>query len=199
MAGKDAIFKIVLHSIKKNELPALDDEFAKDMGFDDLDAYKADVKAKIETRNEKSAENKVEEQMINALVENLEAEIPDAMFEAETENFVRDYDSRLRMQGLDLNTFMKYTGQTLEGLREQFKPMAERQVKTRLALEKIVELENITASDEEVEAEYENLAKAYGMQAEEVKSYVEAEAVKADLCVKKAVDFVKANANVTTK
>ena len=103
------------------------------------------------------------------------------------------------MQGLDLNTFMKYTGQTLDGLREQFKPMAERQVKTRLALEKIVELESITASDEEVEAEYENLAKAYGMQAEEVKNYVEADAVKADLCVKKAVDFVKENANVTTK
>ncbi len=199
LAGKDAIFKIVLHSIKKNELPVLDDEFAKDMGFDDLDAYKADVKAKLVTRNEKNAENKVEEQIINALVENLEADIPAPMFENETENFVRDYDSRLRMQGLDLNTFMKYTGQTLENLREQFKPMAERQVKTRLALEKIVELENITASEEEVEAEYENLAKAYGMKAEEVKGYVDAEAVNADLCVKKAVDFVKDNASVTTK
>ena len=199
LAGKDAIFKIVLHSIKKNELPELDDEFAKDMGFDDLAAYKADVKAKIEARNKKAADNKVEEQMIDALVENLEAEIPAAMFEAETENFVRDYDSRLRMQGLDLNTFMKYTGQTLDGLREQFKPMAERQVKTRLALEKIVELENITASDEEADAEYENLAKAYGMQADEVKSYIEADAVKADLCVKKAVDFVKENAKITTK
>ena len=199
LAGKDAIFKIVLHAIKKNELPVLDDEFAKDMGFDDLDAYKADVKAKLVTRNEKNAENKVEEQIINALVENLEADIPAPMFENETENFVRDYDSRLRMQGLDLNTFMKYTGQTLENLREQFKPMAERQVKTRLALEKIVELEGITASAEEVEAEYENLAKAYGMQADEVKNYVDAEAVNADLCVKKAVDFVKENASVTTK
>ncbi len=199
LAGQDAIFKIVLHSIKKNELPNLDDEFAKDMGFDNLDAYKADVKAKIEARNEKAAENSVEEQIINALVENLEAEIPAPMFENETENFVRDYDSRLRMQGLDLNTFMKYTGQTLESLREQFKPMAERQVKTRLALEKIVELENITASDEEAEAEYENLAKAYGMQADDVKNYVDADSIKADLCVKKAVDFVKENASVTTK
>ena len=197
LAGKDAIFKIVLHSIKKNELPELDDEFAKDMGFDDLAAYKSDVKAKLESKNAKDAENSVEEQIINALVENLEAEIPAAMFESETENFVRDYDSRLRMQGLDLNTFMKYTGQTLEGLREQFKPMAERQVKTRLALEKIVELEGISASDEDAEAEYENLAKAYGMSADEVKNYVEADAIKADLCVKKAVDFVKANAEVT--
>ena len=199
LAGKDAIFKIVLHEIKANELPALDDEFAKDMGFDDLEAYKNDVKAKLETKNEKDAERSVEEQIINALVENLEAEIPAAMFESETENFVRDYDSRLRMQGLDLNTFMKYTGQTLEGLREQFKPMAERQVKTRLALEKIVELEGISASDEEAAAEYENLAKAYGMSADEVKNYVEADAIKADLCVKKAVDFVKESASITTK
>ena len=199
LAGKDAIFKIVLHEIKANELPALDDEFAKDMGFDDLEAYKNDVKAKLETKNEKDAERSVEEQIINALVENLEAEIPAAMFESETENFVRDYDSRLRMQGLDLNTFMKYTGQTLEGLREQFKPLAERQVKTRLALEKIVELEGISASDEEAAAEYENLAKAYGMSADEVKNYVEADAIKADLCVKKAVDFVKENASITTK
>lgn len=199
LAGKDAIFKIVLHAIKKTELPALDDEFAKDMGFDTLDAYKSDVKAKLEAKNEKAADNSVEEQIINALVENLEAEIPEAMFESETENFVRDYDSRLRMQGLDLNTFMKYTGQTLDSLREQFKPMAERQVKTRLALEKIVELESISATDEEADAEYENLAKAYGMTADDVKNYIEIDAIKADLCVKKAVDFVKENAKVTTK
>lgn len=199
LAGKDAIFKIVLHAIKVNELPVLDDEFAVEMGFDDLNAYKADVKAKLESKNEKDAENSVESQIIDALIENLEAEIPAPMFEMETENFVRDYDSRLRMQGLDLNTFMKYTNQTLDGLREQFRPMAERQVKTRLALEKIVVLENITSSDEEVDAEYENLAQAYGMKADEVKNYVDAESVRADLCVKKAVDFVKGSAKITTK
>ena len=200
LAGKEAVFKIVLNGIKFNELPALDDEFAKDVSeFDTLDEYKADIKAKIQKRYENDADKSVEEQIINALIENLEAEIPESMFEAETENFVRDYDSRLRMQGLDLKTFMQYTGQTLDGLREQFKPMAERQVKTRIALEKIVELEGISATDEEIEAEYENLAKAYGMKADDVKSYIEADAVKADLCVKKAVDFVKENANITTK
>ena len=200
LAGKEAVFKIVLHGIKFNELPALDDEFAKDVSeFDTLDEYKADIKAKIQKRYENDADKSVEEQIINALIENLEAEIPESMFEAETENFVRDYDSRLRMQGLDLKTFMQYTGQTLDGLREQFKPMAERQVKTRIALEKIVELEGISATDEEIEAEYENLAKAYGMKADDVKSYIEADVVKADLCVKKAVDFVKENANITTK
>ena len=198
LAGKDAIFKIVLHGIKKNELPELDDEFAKDVSeFDTFDEYKADIKAKLEKKNEKAADNSVEEQIINALIENLEAEIPAAMFESEAENFVRDYDSRLRMQGLDLQTYCKYTGQTLETLREQFKPMAERQVKTRLALEKIVELEAIDATEEEIEAEFENLATAYGMKAEEVKKYVETDAVKADLCVKKAVDFVKENADIT--
>ena len=198
LAGKDAIFKIVLHEIKKNELPELDDEFAKDVSeFDTFAEYKADVKAKLQEKNEKAAENSVEEQIINGLVDNLEAEIPEVMFQNEAENFVRDYDSRLRMQGLDLNTYCKYTGQTLESLREQFMPMAQRQVKTRLALEKIVELESITATDEEADAEYENLAKAYNMPVDEVKKFVDVDAIKADLCVKKAVDFVKANAQVT--
>jgi trigger factor len=198
LAGKEAIFKIVLHEIKKNELPELDDEFAKDVSeFDTLDEYKADIKTKLENKNEKSAENAVEEQLINALIENLEADIPAPMFDAEAENLVRDFDSRLRMQGLDLNTYCKYTGQTLDQLREQNMPMAQRQVKTRLALEKIVELESITATDEEVEAEFASIAQAYGMDVENVKKYIEADAVRADLCVKKAVDFVKANADIT--
>lgn len=197
LAGKEAIFKISLNGIKFNELPALDDEFVKDVSeFDTVDEYKADIKAKLEKKNEQDAENAVEAQIIDALVEALEADIPAAMFENEAENFVRDYDSRLRMQGLDLNTYCKYTGQTLESMREQFMPMAQRQVKTRLALEKIVELEGIDATAEEVDAEYANLATAYGLEADKVKELVEADAIKSDLCVKKAVDFVKANAKV---
>ena len=197
LAGKEAIFKISLNAIKFNELPALDDEFVKDVSeFDTVDEYKADIKAKLEKKNEQDADNAVEAQIIDALVEALEADIPAAMFENEAENFVRDYDSRLRMQGLDLNTYCKYTGQTLESMREQFMPMAQRQVKTRLALEKIVELEGIDATAEEVDAEYANLATAYGLDADKVKELVEADAIKSDLCVKKAVDFVKANATV---
>ena len=195
LAGKDSIFKIAIKSIKFNELPALDDEFVKDVSeFNTVDEYKADVKAKLEKKNEKDAENAVEAQIIDALVDALEADIPTAMFDAETENFVRDYDSKLRMQGLDLSTYCQYTNQTLDSLREQFKPMAERQVKTRLALEKIVELEGIDATAEEIDAEYGNLATAYGLEVEKVKEFVEPDAIKADLCVKKAVDFVKANA-----
>ena len=194
LAGKDAIFKISLNGIKFNELPELDDEFVKDVSdFNTVDEYKADIKAKLEKKNEQEADNAVEAQIIDALINALEADIPAAMFETEAENFVRDYDSRLRMQGLDLATYCKYTGQTLDQLREQFKPMAERQVKTRLALEKVVELEAIDATSEEIDAEYENLAKAYGMEADKVKELVEADAIKADLCVKKAVEFVKAN------
>ncbi|MBQ8738222.1 MAG: trigger factor [Clostridia bacterium] len=197
LAGKDAIFKITLNGIKFNELPALDDEFVKDVSeFDTVDEYKADIKAKLEKKNEQDADNAVEAQIIDALVNALVADIPEAMFEAEAENFVRDYDSRLRMQGLDLATYCKYTNQTLDSLREQFRPMAEKQVKTRLALEKIVELENIDATAEEIDAEYANLATAYGLEADKIKELVEADAIKTDLCVKKAVDFVKANATI---
>ena len=195
LAGKDAIFKISLNGIKFNELPELDDEFVKDVSeFNTVDEYKADVKAKLEKKNEQEAENAVEAQIIDALTNALVADIPTAMYDAEAENFVRDYDSRLRMQGLDLATYCKYTGQTLESMREQFMPMAERQVKTRLTLEKIVELEGLDATAEEIDAEYGNLAGAYGLELDKVKELVEADAIKADLCVKKAVDFVKANA-----
>ncbi len=198
LAGKAATFKCHLNAIKFNELPELDDEFARDVSdFDTLDEYKADIKAKIEERNNKAADADVEEQIIAALIEKLEADIPEAMFEAETENFVRDYDSRLRMQGLDLATYFKYTGLDLDAVRKQMRPDAERQVKTRLALEKIAALENIEITDEETEAEYTRLAGAYGMEADQVKAAVPAEALAEDLKVKKAVDLVKESAVVT--
>ncbi len=197
LAGKEATFKCHLNAIKFNELPELDDEFARDVSeFDTLDEYKADIKAKLEEKNNKAADADVEEQLIAALGEKLEAEIPEAMYENETENFVRDYDNRLRMQGLDLATYFKYTGLDLDTIRRQMRPDAERQVKTRLALEKIAELENIEISEEEVEAEYGRLAEAYGMEADKVKAAVAAEAVAEDLKVKKAVDLVKESAVV---
>lgn len=199
LAGKAAIFKIKLHSIKVSEKPDVDDEFAKDNGFDTLDEYKADVKAKIEDRKTKSADAGVEEQIIDTLISKLEGEIPEVMFANETENFVRDYDNRLRMQGLDLSTYFKYTGLDLDSLRKQLRPQAERQVKTRLALEKIAELENITVSDEEIEKEYEDMAKAYSMEVEKIKEIVDAKGVGADLKVKKAIDLVKGAAEVSAK
>lgn len=195
LAGKEAIFKITLHGIKFNQLPELDDEFVKDVSeFDTVDEYVADVRATLEKRNEQEADRMVENQLLDKLVELLVAEIPAPMFEAEAENILREYDNNFRMQGLDLNTYCQYTGQTLDDLRQQFMPAAEKRVKTRLALEKIVELESIDATEEEVEAEFARLAAAYGLEIEKVKSFVESDAIKLDLCVKKAVDLIKASA-----
>lgn len=198
LKGKEAVFHCKLNGLKFNELPTLDDDFAKDVSeFDTLDEYKADIKAKIQESHNKQADNEVEEQIIKALNEKLEAEIPECMYENETENFVRDYDNRLRMQGLDLSTYFKYTGMDLDTLRKNMRPDAERQVKTRLALETIAKLEGIVASEEEIEEEYNRLADAYKMEVEKIKAAVGADAIAEDLKVKKAIDLVKEKAVVT--
>lgn len=200
LAGKEATFKTVLHEIKFNELPALDDDFAKDVSeFDTFNEYKADVKAKITDRHIKAADAEVEEKLIDELIDNLEADIPEAMFVNETENQLRDYDNRLRMQGLDLGTYLKYTGLDLDKMREQFRPRAERQVKTRLALEKIAELENLTVTDEDTEAEIKKIADMYGLETDKVKEQVSPDMLAEDIKVGKAVDIVKANAVITDK
>ena len=195
LAGKEAVFKCTIHAITKKELPELDDEFAKDVSeFDTFAEYRADVEAKIQKRHESEADAQVENALAEALMAKIEADIPEVMFEMETENFVRDYDNRLRMQGLSLDMYFKYTGQTLDNLREQMRPQAESQVKTRLALEKIVELEGIVASDEDINAEYERLASAYGMELDKVKEFVRPEDIAKDMAVQKAMEFVKSNA-----
>ena len=200
LAGKDATFKVKIHAITKVELPELDDDFAKDVSeFDTFAEYKADVKAKIEKRHETAAENAVEDKLVEALIEKLEADIPEPMFVAETENFVRDYDTRLRSQGLDLNTYFKYTGMTLDSLREQMRPQAERQVKARLALEKIAVLENLEATEADINSEYEKIANAYGIELEQVKASIDSEAIAADMKVQKAMELVKEKAVVTVK
>ena len=198
LAGKEAVFKTVLHEIKFNELPALDDEFAKDVSeFDTFAEYKADVEAKITERHNAEADREVENKLLETLVENLEADIPEAMYVTETENQLRDYDNRLRMQGLDLNTYLKYTGLTLDDLRAQFRPMAEKQVKTRLALEKVAELEGIEVTEEEVEAELQKIADAYRLDLADVKAQVTADMITDDIKVQKAVDVIKSNASIT--
>ena len=195
LAGKAAIFKTKLNAIKFEELPEADDEFAKDVSeFDTLDEYKADIKAKMVKRNEDRAQGEFETALAEALMEKLVAEIPEPMFEAETENFVRDYDTRLRQSGLDLNTYFKYTGLTLDALRAQMRPQAEKQVKVRLALEKIASLENLTVTDDEVDAEYTRISEAYNVPVDQIKNMIAAEDIKADLLVAHAMDLVKENA-----
>ncbi|MBQ2773167.1 MAG: trigger factor [Clostridia bacterium] len=198
LAGKEATFKCKLHALTRVELPELDDDFAKDVSeFDTFAEYKADIKAKIEKRHADSAEAAIGDQLIDALIEKMEADIPAPMFEAEAENLLRDYDYRLRMSGLDLNTYMKYTGMTLEKMREQFLPQAERQVKARLALEKIAELENVEVTEEDINAEYDRIAAAYNMPVDQVKASLPADAISEDIKVKKTMDLVREKAVVT--
>ena len=195
LAGKEACFKCRVNAITKVELPELDDDFAKDVSeFDTLDEYRADVKAKIEKRHENTAEAEFEEKLIEALIEKLEADIPEAMYESETENFVRDYDNRLRQSGLDLKTYFQYTGLTLEALREQMRPQAEKQVKARLALEAVAAAEAIEVTEEELNAEYTLIADTYKIDADKVKEMVDEAMVKADVSTRKAMQVVKDNA-----
>ena len=198
LAGKEATFKCVLHAIKVKELPELDDEFVKDVSeFDTVDEYKASIKAKLEENAEKMEDRKVEDQLLDALCEKVEGEIPEVMYENEAENCVRDYENRLRYQGMDLATFMKYTGQTIETLKTQFRPQAEKQVKTRLALEYIAKAEGLTATEEDVNTEYQKIADAYGIEVDKVKASIEAAAIEADVVVGKAVLLVRDNAVIT--
>ena len=195
LAGKAAVFKTVIHKIAHIELPELDDDFAKDVSeFDTMDEYRADVKAKIAKRHEDEADRAFEDAILETLIKKLKADIPEQMYVAETENFVRDYDNRLRMQGLDLKTYFQYTGLTLDSLREQMRPQAEQQVKLRLALEAIAKQEKIEVTDEDIDGEIKRIAEAYNMEADQVKSMVPVDSIAADMKVKKAMDLVKENA-----
>ncbi len=198
LAGKDATFKVKLHEIKKKELPELDDEFAKDVSeFDTLDELKADIKAKTLERKTKSADDAVENQLIDKLIEGLKGEIPEAMYRARVEQSVKDFDYRLQMQGMNLETYMQYTGGNLDVLKENFRPQAERQVKVRLALEKIVELEKIEPTAEELDKEYSVMAETYSMPVEQIKAAVPEKDIAADIAVQKAMAVVKDNAKIT--
>lgn len=195
LAGKDATFKIKLNGLKYTELPEVDDEFAKDVSeFDTLAEYKADLKAKIQKRKEAEADRVFEGKLADALVEKLEVALPEAMVNAEAENMLRDYDMNLRQNGLDLKTYLKYTGKELNDLREDFKPRAEKQLKLRLALERIAQKENLSVTEEEIEKEIADLAAAYNMSADDVKAYVAKEDLENDLLSRKAMDLVKSTA-----
>lgn len=200
LKGKDATFKIKLHEIKRKELPVLDDEFAKDVSeFDTLDAYKQSIREKLQNDRDKSAEADVENQILEALIEKVEGEIPEEMYDNEVEESINSFAYRLQSQGLNLETYLKYTGMTTDSLKEQFRPQSEKQVKLRLALEKIAANEGLEPTAEELDAEYEKLAKMYEMEVDKIKNIVAEAQVKGDLQSQKAVDFVKENAVVKTE
>lgn len=196
LAGKDATFKITLHEIKKEEIPELDDDFVKEVSetLDTVDAYKADIKAKITERREKTNDRAFEEKIIDALLANTEVEIPAPMIDAEVEQEISDFDYRLRAQGGNLDMYYKYTGTTEANLKETFRSQAERRVRTRLALEAVIAAEGIAPTAEEIEEEYNKIAENYKIEVEKVKASLKEKDITEDINYRKAVDFVKSNA-----
>ena len=200
LAGKAAVFKIKLHEVKTKEMPVLDDEFAKDVSeYDTLDELKASIRKGMEEQNEKQASLQVENDLVDQVIGTIEGDIPDAMYESRLDELVRDFEYRLQQQGLKLEMYLQYMGQTMETFRASFKEQAEKQVKIRLALEAVAAQEKIEASQEDFEAEMQRIADAYKMEVEKVKELVSEAEVKKDLAVNKAIDFIKSHANIVEK
>ena len=198
LAGKPAVFKIKLHEVKTKELPALDDEFAKDVSeYDTLDELKASIRKGMEEQNEKQAALAVENDLVDQVIATIEGDIPEAMYEARMDEAVRDFEYRLAQQGLKLDMYLQYMGQTMESFRASFREQAEKQVKIRLALEAVAAAEQIAATDEELEAELQRVADNYKMELAKVKELVNADEVKKDLAVNKAIDFIRDHAEIT--
>ena len=192
LKGKSVQFEIKLHEIKKRELPEFDDEFVKDISeFDTVDTYKADIKENLEKSRKEEAEADKERQVADKLKELLQAEIPEAMYENQVDNLIDEFAMNLRAQGIDLGTYMQYTGLTEDKLRETYYDRAVSQIKVRLALKKIAELEGIKASDEDVENKYNELAENYKVEVERVKAAFSAKDIAGDLEVERALNFVK--------
>ena len=199
LAGKDAVFKVKLHEIKKKELPELDDEFAKDVSeFDTLDELKADIKAKQEKQNEEKAKYETQDAVIKALCEKTKVKIPSGMVEMEVENMLKDFEQRLAYQGLNLAQYFKMMGKTEEEVKKEYEPQAIEGIKSRLALEAVIKAEKIEATDKEVEDKMKEMAKNYGKENDEeflknenVRNYI-----KQGLESEKAIDFLVKNAKI---
>ncbi len=198
LAGKPAVFKCKIHEIKGKELAELDDEFAKDVSeFDTIAEYKADIKSKLEETVKKQADSALDNTISEKLAEILVAEVPEAMFEHRIADMLREWEYRNRYAGITLADYLKYTGLTIDQFKENFRAPAEIQVKLRLALEKIAELEKIEIDDAALEEQYAKLAEEHKMDVEKVKAIIPAESLKADIAAEKAFDLVKTNADIT--
>ena len=198
LAGKDAVFKVTLHEIKKKELPKLDDEFAKDVSeFDTLEELKNDIKEKKEKENADKTKYETEDAVIKAVCENLKVEIPSGMIETETENMLKDIEQRLSYQGLKLDQYLKMMGKTEEEMKKEYEPQAIDAIKSRFVLEKVIELEKIEATDKEVEEKIEEMAKNYGKTADDFKNNENIKTyLKQGILNEKAVDFLVKNAKM---
>ena len=198
LKGKAAMFKVTVKELKMKELPELDDEFAKDVSeFDTLEELKADISRKLQEKKDEQSDTDVENKLMEAVANKMVVEIPECMFESRVDEMLRDFEYRLQSQGMDLKNYLQYTGMELDAFRKTFRPQAEAQVKTRLALEKIVELEKIEPTSDEVEAEFLNIAQQYKMEVEKVKGIVPTSDIKSGLAMNKALDIVRENAKIS--
>lgn len=199
LKGKDSVFHIKLHEIKKKELPELTDDFIKDsVGAESLTAYKDEVKARLEKQNADRAEREIEDAIVKKISENATVEIPDALIEMQIDRMVEEMSYRLSYQGLKLEDYLKYVGKTVEDYRNEYKPQAESIVKSQLVIEKIISDEKIEATDADVEARIEEMAKAQGREVPDLKKNMQArqlDYVKNEIVIKKLFDFLK-SANV---
>lgn len=198
LKGKAAVFKCTIHKITTKELPALDDEFAKDTSeFDTLEEYKADVKATLEKKKEEEAKRVKEDAVVEKVIENATMEIPDAMIKTQVNQMVDDFARRVQSQGLSFEQYMQFTGSTIEAVQEQMKPQALKRIQSRLVLEKVAEVEGIAASEEKLNEEIKNMAEMYKMEADKFKELIgdyEKEQMMKDLAVQEAVTFLTDNA-----
>lgn len=196
LAGKEAVFKVVLHEIKMKELPALDDDFAKDVDdeVDTLAELKKKIKAELSDKKKEDVEKDFESAVLEKVVDLVEGEIPEVMYDNKLEDDVKDYENRLAQQGIPLDTYLQYMGMDRDKFKESMRDNAVKQVKLQLAVEKIADLEKIEATDEEAEAQLKEMADMYQLDVEQVKKWVNIEDVKKDVVGKKTVDFLVANA-----
>ncbi|EGL81567.1 Trigger factor [Caldalkalibacillus thermarum TA2.A1] len=193
--GKEATFKVKVNEIKRKKLPELDDEFAKDVSeFDTLEEYKADLRKKLEARAKEEEENYKRETVVEKAAENATIDIPQVMIDHEIEHMISDFEQRLRLQGLDLDTYFKFSGTDLEGLKEQFKEAAEKRVRINLTLEAIAKAENIEVTEEDMEAELERLAELYGRDKDEIKKVFLGQgnesSIREDIKIRKTIDLL---------
>ncbi|MDP4152945.1 MAG: trigger factor [Bacillota bacterium] len=198
LAGKDAVFAIKLHEVKETELPDLDDEFVKDISteFDTVDAFKEDLKKKMQADADAKSEQEAEDKLIDKIVEGMTVELPDAMIEQNIDQMTQEFDQRLRSQGLELATYLQITGNNPEDFRKNFTEEAEKRAKVRLALEKIVEAEEIKVSAEDIDAEYTKLADQYKIEIDKIKTYIPEEELTKDIQINKAIDLIKETAKI---
>ena len=194
LAGKPAKFVVTIKEVKRNELPELNDEFASEVSdFDTLDEYKADIRKKLQEKKEQDAKVENENNVIEKVVENAQMELPQPMVDTQAREMVENYARRLQSQGLNINDYMKYTGMTPEKLMEQMRPEAEKRIKTRLVLEKVVEVENVEVSDEKLDEQINEIAASYKLEGDKLKEMMgerEKEQIREDLKVQAAIDLL---------